>query len=147
MTITRHFFVLVPDRLPSARFSALAGWSSVAMSGSSIFSGVTIVSPVEILGLDLLLLEMLDQRLDPELAHPIGVLDDDPLELALLQGIDQRRTRIEPHEVDSLGRATIGVRDGLALPSRTSAPPMGKDQHKSPANDHSKRGRIMKSSP
>ena len=49
MTTIRHLFILVPDRFPLT-FSALGGESSNLISGSFMFSGVTMASPVETLG-------------------------------------------------------------------------------------------------
>ena len=110
ITITRHFFFSPVDPA-SARFSACGGWSSSAIAGSFMFSGVTSVSPVEILAGDLLLLEVIDERLDPELTHPVGVLDDEALELSLLERVDQRLAGVEADECHALDRrgAPAGV--------------------------------------
>ena len=50
MNITRHFFGFAPEGLPLL-LSALGAKSSSLMSGKFMFSGVTSVSPVQILSL------------------------------------------------------------------------------------------------
>ena len=100
ITITRHFFDFDPEDcseiLRLRRMDQGEDLRVIHIVGSrEHFAGV---DP----GLDLLLLEVLDERLDPELTHTEGILEDDPLEFPLLQGFDQGLARIESHELDNL---------------------------------------------
>ena len=54
------------------------------------------------LGLDRLLLEVLDQRLDAQLTHLERILDHQSLDLPLAQGVDQRLAGVEADEDDAL---------------------------------------------
>src|SRR5262245_24323552 len=67
---------------------------------------------------------MIDQRSDAKFAHPVGVLDHDSLELALLERLDERGTGVEPNEPHGFWRRAGRLRgghDGLYALGRVAA--------------------------
>ena len=105
---------LRPRKARAVALSAWGGWTKAFMSGSFMFSGVTMTSPVEILPLDRLLLEVLDQRLDAQLAHLERVLNDDSLDRPAFQGIHDRLAGVETDQVHAPGRPPGSRRAGPA---------------------------------
>ena len=95
------FLLLLPKALASVVFSTWGGWINLAISGSSMFSGVTSVSPVEILGSTGFFSRCLTIVLTR--ARPsVGVLDHQALDFPLPQRIDQRLAGVEADEDHAL---------------------------------------------
>ena len=100
MIITRHFFDFAPERLP-LMFSALGANTSGLMSGVSMFSGVTRVSPVQILRSMGCFLEILNQRFHAQFAHLERVLKDDAVDRPSAQPGDDRLAGVKTDEMDT----------------------------------------------
>ena len=122
ITMTRHFFVFAPERL-AGRVVGLGRMNEgLSCRVRSCSRAVTITSPVEILPLDRLFLEVLDERLDAQLAHLERVLNDDSFDFPRAQGIHDRLAGVETNQVHA-PFPTPRRRPRRAPPSSPFSPP------------------------
>ena len=114
ITITRHFFAFAPDRLAALALSALGGW----IEALHLRLVHVLRRDHHLAGrdppLDRLLLEVLDQRLDAQLAHLERVLNDDTFDRPAFQGIHDRLAGVETDQVHVPGRPPVAAPPGPA---------------------------------
>jgi len=104
MIITRHFLDFAPERLPltfsafGRKYQWLDVWRVHVFGRDHSFPGP---DP----SFDRLLLEILNQRLDAQLAHLERILEDDALDRPLSQPGDDRLAGVKTDKVDTFARA------------------------------------------
>ena len=102
ITITRHFFDFGSREAGFARILDLWRMNQLGDLGIVHVFGSHQHLAGRDLWFDRLFLEVLDHRLDGELAHPQRILDDQPLDLPLPHRVDEGLAGVETDEDDAL---------------------------------------------